>query len=520
MEERKVENQNNEYITDMDKAYDMAEGRGWYKYLALSVAIIAYLCHMLFLFSIPFFFIQPDATCNLNGYWHKCTRSEICDSNPQPLYRLDAPVEYNMLTEFGWYCRDDLSSWVALSFFIGTAVSVFIVSSLGDVFGRIPVMSIGVLGNMVAIVLLVFIGTPEICYVSALMIGLFSIAGNGNAFNFVADSVPAKYKDIYPSVLNIFWALGEVLIALVMWTGIQWRGMCLVMFIIGAAFFVPLAIVRESPKYHFHMNNMRKAYFRLQNMAWVNGVTLSSNLALRFPPDETQKVTLQEKLRAIFCDRKMCVQVTLVSLLFAIGNMVFYAMSLNLEHIGGNIYVNGILLALAEIVSCLVSGFSLRCMKQKTALSVSFAIMVVGLIGLTFFWDDPVLSIVFCFIGKLGSTAVDNLLYTVSCTLFPTAIEGTSLGIALLITRFGNMAAKPLYLAGHVTMCVIMLILGACAIVLPIFLSVSPAEALAAHQEEGAKEPLNSSTAPNPEVTEPPPTGIYASTRRPPTNPA
>ena len=463
---------------DIDKVYDYIEGNGRYKFLVLFAACIAYLCHMFFLFSIPFFLVKPTATCNLDGYWHECTQKEVCD-NPDVLYRFEKPVEFNFVTEFGWYCDETTPPFfTATAFFLGTTFSVLIVSTLSDMVGRLPMLIAGILGNMLGLGFLIVFAGPHVCFVASFLIGFFTMANNSSSFNFLADSVPESYRESLPTVMNIAWALGEIVLALIMWSGIQWRGMCLFIFIFSASFFIPLYWLRESPKFYFSQGKIREAQLRLKNMASFNGVD-SSDIHLTASAagsGKGEQISFSQRLKIMCCEASMLKQILLVTAMFAIGNMIFYAMSLNLENMGGNAYVNGIFLAIAEVVACTCSGLALKVVNAKLALSASFSLTVVGLTGLGIFWDDPLWSIVFCVLGKLGSTSIDNLLYTLSGVFFPTAILGGALGIALFGTRFGNVLAKPMYLLGPKVMCFIMVALGIIAAVLPLFLTVRKEE--------------------------------------------
>ena len=472
--------------TDIDKVYDMVEGNGRYKYVVVIAASIAFLCHMFYLFAIPLFLIQPVATCNIEGYWHECTRKEVCE-NDGVLYKFNKPVEFNFVTEFGWYCDDATPSlFTAMSFFLGTTFSVLIASNLSDNFGRIPVLVVGVLGNMFGLALLIAFASPYVCMYSSFIIGFFTMANNSTSFSFLADSVAEKYREILPTVMNIMWAIGEIALALIMWTGIQWRGMCLIIFLFSATFFISLYWLRESPKFYFAQKRMREAQARLRYMAAFNGVDVSRiKLGSSASQEEEEEMTFSQRMKIMCCNFPILRQIILVTLLFTTGNMIFYALSLNLEHMGSNPYLNGTFLAIAEVVACAVGGVAIRYINPKIALSISFLLTAIGVAGLGIFWDNPFWGIAFCILGKLGSASVDNLLYTLSGMFFPTEILGGALGIALFGTRFGNLLAKPMYLLGPGFMCGVMTLFGVSAVLLPYFLKKT---SLKNQDKEEAKE--------------------------------
>lgn len=158
---------------DMDKAYDFVESKGIYKYIVLAGTILAYLTHMFLLFSYPFFLIKPTAYCDISGHFKECTKEEICETTDREVnYYFKVPHEFNLITEFDWYCESMTSSYyTGTSFFVGTAVSALIVTALSDAVGRVPLLVVGVVGNIVTIVLFMFHATPITCLLTSFFAG-------------------------------------------------------------------------------------------------------------------------------------------------------------------------------------------------------------------------------------------------------------------------------------------------------------------------------------------------------------
>eukprot|EP00826_Nyctotherus_ovalis_P002374 TRINITY_DN1046_c0_g1_i1.p1 TRINITY_DN1046_c0_g1~~TRINITY_DN1046_c0_g1_i1.p1 ORF type:complete len:505 (+),score=112.17 TRINITY_DN1046_c0_g1_i1:81-1595(+) len=450
---------------DMDKAYDFVENRGIYKYIVLAGTILAYLTHMFLLFSYPFFLIKPTAYCDISGHFRECTKEKVCETTDRQVnYYFKVPHEFNLITEFNWYCESMTSSYyTGTSFFVGTAVSALIVTAVSDAVGRVPLLVTGVIGNIATIVFFMLHATPITCLLTSFFVGFFTMANNSAPFNFLADSVAERYRGVYPSWLNIGWALGEALIAVVMWTQVQWRVMCLIMVLFSAAFFLPLVWLRESPKFYFAQNKLYKARARLEYIASINGASIQK-IKLVSPKTYSEKskeeMGFATRCRLMCCDRHTLIQIVIITFLFTVGNVMFYAASLNIEHMGGNPYIMGITLPVAEIIGCVLSGVLLNKYGARTSLSISFMISSAGVLGLFFLWTHASGSIVFAFVGKLGATALDNSVYTMSGLIFPTEILGGALGVALLGTRLGNSLTKPLAASGPKIMCGVLFVLG------------------------------------------------------------
>ena len=458
--------------TDIDKVYDLVEGNGRYKYIVLMLSTITFVSYMLYMVCIPFFLILPETTCNYGGSWHVCTKDEVC-LHPGVLYRFTEPKEYNFVTEFDWYCDDATPSYyTSTSFFVGTLCSVVVVGTLSDTFGRIPLMIVGSFGNMLGLGLMAIFTTPHMCLFCSFLIGFFVIGNNASAFSYLADSIPEKNRDFFPSILNCQWADATIIMSIIMSAGIQWRTMCLIFLIFNATFVIPLFWVRESPKLYFSQNKMHKAELRLRNLARINGVDASY---IKLAPanttsDKTEEMTFGQRMGVMCCDSINLMNVAMITIMLVTCNTVYFVLTLNIEKMKSNPYVTAILLAISEIVATLAGGFSLNYVSPKLGIAVSFAITTVGLFGLGIWWENPALSMICCTLGKLGSASIDNLLLTVAGLICPTEILGTALGIGILATRFGGIIAKPLYLLGATPMCMILAVSTGASTLLPYLL--------------------------------------------------
>eukprot|EP00826_Nyctotherus_ovalis_P063577 TRINITY_DN9326_c0_g5_i1.p2 TRINITY_DN9326_c0_g5~~TRINITY_DN9326_c0_g5_i1.p2 ORF type:complete len:481 (+),score=116.03 TRINITY_DN9326_c0_g5_i1:41-1483(+) len=456
-------------LDDIDKAYDEVEGKGRYKYVVLAGVVTSYLCYMLYMFNISFFLLRPKAYCLLNAKWQECSYDTIC-SNNLPFY-LDKEKEFNYVTEFGWYCDKTTSAFfTGTAFFSGTTVSVFFVAALSDIVGRIPLLIAGTSGMIFTLVLLMTFASPRMCFACSFLIGFFTMANNSSSFNFLADSIPLSKRKFFPATLNIAWALGQITIITAMYTGIQWRSMCLGIIIFVSTFFIYLCFLRESPKFYFAQRKLYKAQVRLDNIARINSTNIVS---LSLPKvEEGEKLSFKARAQQLCCDKVMLINLVLITILFSVSNMTSYALSLNLENVSGDPYVTGIFLALSQVAGCFLSSLSLKWVSPKYSVLGCIAMSVIGMTGLYFFWTHRYVSIVFLFFAEFGATSNDNLMYTLSGLVFPTKILGAALGVALIGTRFGNMVSKPLILLGHKNMCLLILFLWIGMLALPFLLRI------------------------------------------------
>jgi MFS family permease len=431
------------------------------------------------MFNISFFLIRPKAHCLKNGIWEECSYDTICD-NDLPYY-FDVPKEFNFVTEFGWYCDQSTSAFfTGTAFFSGTTVSIFIVTGLSDIVGRLPLLIVGTSGMIFTLVVLICFASPYMCFACSFLIGFFTMANNSSSFNFLADSIPLSKRKFFPATLNMAWALAQIAIILTMYTGIHWRTMCLGIICFVSTFFIYLYWLRESPKFYYAQGKLFKAQTRLNNIARINR---AQSVILSLPKEKEEKVTFSVRTKMLCRDKTMLINIILVTILFSVSNMTSYALQLNLENVSGNPFLTGIFLAFAQVAACFLSSLSLKWVEPKYSVLGCITMGIIGMAGLVFLWDNPYASIVFLFCAGFGATSNDNLMYTLSGLIFPAKILGTALGAALIGTRFGNMTSKPLILIGAKNMCILALCLWVGMPILPFLLRTK-------EQKEETEKPL------------------------------
>jgi hypothetical protein len=110
---------------------------------------------------------------------------------------------------------------------------------------------------------------------------------------------------------------------------------------------------------------------------------------------------------------------------------------MNLEHLGGNIFLNGIVTFIGEISSELSTGvladyYGRILIFKVCGLMGGISFIIWELIG-----GDNWLRVILIFMTSFGFSGIYNLIYIYSPEIFPTSIRSTVLGFLFLINRFG-----------------------------------------------------------------------------------
>lgn len=120
----------------------------------------------------------------------------------------------------------------------------------------------------------------------------------------------------------------------------------------------------------------------------------------------------------------------------------FYLIGYQLKYLKGNLYINGIVSSLSEIVAAVTTSVFLYNLGIKYSLVVSFGIAAAGMLCLIFVkTENEIVLSIFILGSKYGVTQVFNMSYLGNVKVFPTSLVATSFGLCNIIARFGTQFA-------------------------------------------------------------------------------
>jgi len=115
----------------------------------------------------------------------------------------------------------------------------------------------------------------------------------------------------------------------------------------------------------------------------------------------------------------------------------YYMISLYVKYLPGNIYINCIAGAVAELFANASGGLLYAKIGMKPSITSMFALSAIGGFCILFLGEDDVFWMpFFVVIAKFGLSAVISIIYLCNVDLFPTLFSSTAIGICNFIARF------------------------------------------------------------------------------------
>ncbi|EHB00054.1 Solute carrier family 22 member 4 [Heterocephalus glaber] len=351
-------------------------------------------------------------------------------------------------------CEDDWKTPLTASlFFVGVLFGSFVSGQLSDRFGRKSVL-FATMGVQTGFSFLqIFSINWEMFTVLFVIVGMGQISNYVVAFILGAEILGKSARLIF-STLGVctFFAIGYMLLPLLAYFIRDWRILLLALTVPGVLC-VPLWwFIPESPRWLISQKRFREAEDIIQKAAQMNNVTMP---AVIFDPIELQELTSLKQPKVFILDlfRTLNIaKITIMSLLlWMLTSVGYFALSLNVPNLHGDIYLNCFLSALIEVPAYIMAWLLLRKLPRRYIIAgvLCFGGGVLLLIQLVPA-DYNFLSIGLVMLGKFGVTSAFSMLYVFTAELYPTLVRNMAVGITSMASRVGSIIAPYfVYLGGY-----------------------------------------------------------------------
>lgn len=330
-------------------------------------------------------------------------------------------------------------------FFLGMLIGAGLFGRLADRFGRRRVLLVTVACDALFGLLSVFAPNLFVLFVLRFLTGV-AVGGTLPVdYAMMAEFLPAKNRGRWLVILEGFWAVGTVAVALAAWVTslyVQtdaWRWIFAVtalpaLFGIGLRLWVP-----ESPLYLQRRN-------RPDDLKGVLNTILRTNGKAELPPDALIQSPAAEPVQGIFTPalRRRTISILAVWFLVSISYYgIFTWLPARLAQDGFG-YVRGygflVVVALAQIPGYALAAWGVEAIGRKPTLIGFLFLSAAGCILFllasdTYVVGAAILLMSFALLGTWGA------LYAFTPELYPTVSRATGMGAAGAVARLGGLFA-------------------------------------------------------------------------------
>ncbi|XP_055906955.1 solute carrier family 22 member 3-like [Eupeodes corollae] len=353
--------------------------------------------------------------------------------------------EVSIANDFNIYCSDEWKlSMVGTINNVGQFIGIPLGGYFADRYGRRTMLAVG--GFLSAVMGIIRSFSTDY-YMFLAFEFLDNVCGStlyATVFILSLELVGPKVRVPACSIITIFYAIGEVLLAVVAKYYPNWRTILRILYIPALAHIAFLWILPESVRWLLSQGEEEKATKVLQKVAKVNKRKLSDH--------SIEKLLLANKFKLAQADEgKFPIKEAFKTLFWRIVNcalcwfthvLVYYGLSLNAVSLGGNKYDNFIYISLVEIPGFLIPFLTMDRFGRRYSL---FGYLVVcGIcIGATIFLPVGMygIQLTLFLLGKMAIAASFQVLYFYTSEIFPTNVRNSLLSFCSMFGRIGSMVA-------------------------------------------------------------------------------
>nr|XP_048293630.1 solute carrier family 22 member 4 isoform X1 [Myodes glareolus] len=350
-----------------------------------------------------------------------------------------------IVTEWNLVCEDDWKTPLTTSlFFVGVLCGSFVSGQLSDRFGRKKVLFATMAVQTGFSFVQIFSTSWEMFTVLFVIVGMGQISNYVVAF-ILGTEILSKSVRIIFSTLGVctFFAIGYMVLPLFAYFIRDWRMLLLALTLPGVLC-VPLWwFIPESPRWLISQRRFEEAEQIIQKAAKMNNIVAPAVIFNHLELQELNSLKQQKVfILDLFKTRNIATITVMSVMLWMLTSVGYFALSLNVPNLHGDVYLNCFLSGLIEVPAYFTAWLLLRTLPRRY--------IIAGVL----FWGGGVLlliqvvpkdyssvSIALVMLGKFGVTSAFSMLYVFTAELYPTLVRNMAVGTASMASRVGSIIA-------------------------------------------------------------------------------
>ena len=435
----------------MNQCLEAVGNNGKFQKIIIYICILDSLLTSLYTILIAFLTKQPefyviDKEKSNENPIHVSYSKEICDKSKYTIYK-DIQSIHNWAYEFNLYCdKEYLITYMTYSIFIGQILGTVFLSPIPDKYGRKNIFIIMITLSLIIHINLLLLVNPKFLIILNMLGGITSFAYS-MGFYIILEYIRSDLTGKVLGIFNAIYPLFGVFLGLFLLIINNFR----ILFIITTLLSIILSYLSfyyfsESPHW---LNSIGRKQEFLDVLTFIAKVNDKEKQWVSFRNKNPHIIKIiganNEKngnkknynIIQILCFPSQRKKILLLCCIWCISGMNFFGIVLNLGHMEGNFFLNGILSFLGEMVSELVSGYladikgRIWVMKYSVYLgSISF--LIYKFVGNNF-------KSIFVMGAMSGYAAIFNVIGIFTQENFPAFIRGNVTGFLIIFVRCSPM---------------------------------------------------------------------------------
>jgi MFS family permease len=380
----------------MDLAFESVGTNGKFQKMVSVVVISVASMALLSGIAFPFLTKKPEMLCREKGNelssFHICHDEEICYNNNIEYLKNPYKNLYNIAYEFDMYCENAyFAGVIGTAFFFGGIVGSVLLSPIPDNYGREKIYKI--LLFCVFAVHLCFLLSSSLVGISVLnfIAGVVSYCYSMSTL-IITEYLDSKFSGIIMSLNNAVFPMTGILLAFFFMYINNWRVLfCITSLSTLLTAFLGYKYFLESPRWLNSKNRMTECFDTFRKIAEMNGkedsykTFIEANANLVKSSSDLKEIKKGYNLFDIMKLKSQRKKFFLLIYIWFASGFCFYGLILNIEHLGGDIFIDSIITFTGEIISELSSGFLADEFGRVIVLEISGALGGVAFI----LWEFP-----------------------------------------------------------------------------------------------------------------------------------
>ncbi|RWS22110.1 organic cation transporter protein-like protein, partial [Leptotrombidium deliense] len=357
-----------------------------------------------------------------------------------------------IISEWDLVCdRSWLASAASSAYQLGYAVSALLFGYLSDKYGRLPILKIAFILEIVSGFCQALSLSIEMFMISRFFLGVAAYGRYLTGYLLIMECVGCSYRAAISVVISAGWIVGYLLLPALAYLLPHFRYLQITVSSLELISLIWLWQMPESPRWQLTNGHIDDAEYSIKKAAVVNGKITEQEIQRKiellkeyFNSDEHSKDAKKQSLLDMWKVRKLLkYSIVLYCSWFTIS-FVYYGLSLNVGDLGGNLFINCFIYALAELVSIVFLYYAFNKCGRKpifVGLMLGAAITCFAIIPFLFTESFILYRVVIAMIGKFCIASTFHLIYLQTAEIIPTSFRQIGVGSCSLAARVGSVIA-------------------------------------------------------------------------------